>query len=234
MDVTVTGCDDAGASARAQLNQPWVRQVDSSPWRLPPALPLPACDTRFTTCADASGASVSCTATSAVQGRMRATVAMPQRAPVRLTKVGGGANRLFTRRSAMPGCGAADHAIQAAPAGEWAVPTTANRIDVGGEDDVGSAPSSADYYSWFDSNPATNGGSVGVSMEAVVRQSDGCDTEKIPQDVNAAEACMVATTGACRLIENCMAYFAWARHPYSDTGYFPNTVDGCFGRRACC
>ncbi len=88
-------------------------------------------------------------------------------------------------------------------------------------------------YSWYDSNPATNGGFEGYPDNADnCYYSDRCDTEKYVEDVNTVGLCGASDWRMPEIEElagllpclspNCMGRLA------IDTGYFPNSV-GYYG-----
>lgn len=84
-------------------------------------------------------------------------------------------------------------------------------------------------YSWYNSNPATNGGGVGYANWGVCLNSGRCDTEKYVADVNASQLCgytdwRMPTRGELHSIVN-----YGTDSPAIDTTHFPNTPElGCF------
>jgi len=184
-------------------------------------------DTGFTTCADASGASVSCTAASAVQGQDARYGRDAAAGTSALTKVGGGANGFDFTKISNAGAVLPATAPLGTAAGEWGC-TYDNTTGLMWEVKTTSGlRSSANYYSWFDSNPATNGGSVGVSNGSSCSAIGRCDTEKFTQDVNAASMCG-HNDWRMPTYRELHGLLRLGTSPLIDTGYFPNTVDGYF------
>jgi len=79
-------------------------------------------------------------------------------------------------------------------------------------------------YTWYNSNSATNGGSAGFFSNGRCYDSNRCDTEKYPQDINTAGLCgfrdwrMPTPDELLSIVDN--SFF----NPSIDAGYFPNTV----------
>ncbi|MDX8390812.1 MAG: DUF1566 domain-containing protein [Mariprofundaceae bacterium] len=77
------------------------------------------------------------------------------------------------------------------------------------------------WYSWYDSNPATNGGVAGTPNRGFCADGINCDTEKFVAAVNASGLCgfsdwrMPSRTELLSLVDTNFS-------PTIDTGYFPN------------
>ena len=149
-------------------------------------------DTGFKTCADASGATVSCTAATAVQGQDARYGRDAAAGTGALTKVGGGANGFdFSKvknSGVIPESNNASLALGAG-AEDWGC-TYDNTTGLMWEVKTTSGLRSfINTYSWYSSNAANNGGGVGVSSGGNCGFAGRCDTEKFTQDVNAAGMC---------------------------------------------
>lgn len=98
-------------------------------------------------------------------------------------------------------------------------------------------------YTWYDSNAATNGGSVGTASGGTCKTVGRCDTEKFVQDVNAVGLC---GHGDWRMptIKELESIVDYGRsNPTIDSSWFPYTpwsifwsasayADGSYGSRA--
>ena len=85
-------------------------------------------------------------------------------------------------------------------------------------------------YTWYDANPATNGGDAGTSSGGSCRTSGRCNTEKFVQDVNSAGLCghsdwRLPSVGELASIVD---YGIASPGPTIETGYFPNTPGSYF------
>lgn len=82
-------------------------------------------------------------------------------------------------------------------------------------------------YSWYSSNTATNGGSVGTASGGTCESSGHCDTEKFVADVNAAGLCGATDW---RLPSNKELDFIidYGSNLAIDLTYFPNTPASSF------
>lgn len=79
-------------------------------------------------------------------------------------------------------------------------------------------------YSWYNSNPATNGGDVGTESGGTCYSAGRCDTEKFVADVNAAGLCG-AKDWRMPTIDELQSIVDYSRfNPAIDTAWFPNTT----------
>ena len=185
-------------------------------------------DTGVTTCANASGTTVSCTDAAAVQGQDARYGRDAAAGTGALTKVGGGANGFdFTKIS--NGSATAPSRSLPATAGlgtgadDWGC-TYDNTTGLMWEVKTTSGARSQNHiYSWYNTNALTNGGAVGYQNGGSCANSGRCDTEKFAQDVN--------TVGMCGHSDWRMPTFRELNslvrlgvNPTIDGGYFPNTV----------
>ncbi|CAK0773642.1 exported hypothetical protein [Gammaproteobacteria bacterium] len=83
-------------------------------------------------------------------------------------------------------------------------------------------------YTWYDSNPATNGGAAGTASGGKCYATGRCDTEKYVQDVNTAGLCgfhdwrMPTPNELLSIVDNSRY------NPSIAIGYFPNTLSSSF------
>ena len=188
-------------------------------------------DTGFTTCADAAGATVSCTAASAVQGQDARYGRDAAAGTSALTKVGGGANGFdFTKISngngTNPGAILPASAPLGTAAGEWGC-TYDNTTGLMWEVKTTSGlRSSSNSYSWYSTNSATNGGGVGTPSSGACFATGRCDTEKFVQDINATNMCGHSDWRMPTLRELRGLLRLGATPLAIDIGYFPNTPGG--------
>jgi hypothetical protein len=83
-------------------------------------------------------------------------------------------------------------------------------------------------YTWYDSNPATNGGNAGTESGGSCATSGRCDTEKYVADVNAAGLCG-ATDWRMPAKKELLSIVDFGRYdPSIDQGHFPNTPASYF------
>ncbi|MDH5785075.1 MAG: DUF1566 domain-containing protein [Chromatiales bacterium] len=193
-------------------------------------------DTGQTLCDDGSNTLVACSDAntgdaSTMPGQDGRYGRDPAAAAGRMSKVGGGAAGLdyikmsnsgtYLPATAPLGAGATDWAcnIDLFTGLEWEV-----KVSDGGLRDVNWV------YSWYNSNPAINGGVAGVPDSGIGVGSDACfdparcDTEKYVADVNAAGLCGKSDwrVPSKRELES-LLYFGGGStsHPYIDPNYFP-------------
>lgn len=146
-------------------------------------------DTGVTTCADAAGATVSCTALTAVQGQDARYGRDAAAGTSALTKVGGGANGFDFTKISNAGAALPANAVLGPNPGDWGC-TYDNTTGLMWEVKTTSGLRySNHYYSWFSSNSATNGGNAGLAAGGSCATVGRCDTEKFVQDVNASTMC---------------------------------------------
>ena len=186
-------------------------------------------DTGFTTCTDAAGATVSCTAASAVPGQDARYGRDAAAGTSALTKVGGGANGFdFTKirnngvvSPPLP----ATAPLGTAP-GDWGC-TYDNTTGLMWEVKTTSGlRNSGNSYTWYSANSATNGGGVGTANGGSCFANGRCDTEKFTQDVNATNMCGHNDWRMPTVRELSGLLRLGAMEPKIDTGYFPNTSSG--------
>lgn len=86
----------------------------------------------------------------------------------------------------------------------------------------------ANTYTWYNSNNATNGGNAGTANGGTCSGGSGCDTEKYVADINALNLCGFGTTGwrlptrreLLGIVHNGLPNYNTAM---VDVNYFPNT-----------
>ena len=187
-------------------------------------------DTGFTTCADASGATVSCTATTAVQGQDARYGRDAAAGTGALTKVGGGANGFdFSKVKNSGMIPQSNNASLALGTGndDWGC-TYDNTTGLMWEIKTTSGLRSQNYsYSWYNSNASTNGGGVGNQSIGSCATTGRCDTEKFMQDVNAVGMCG-HNDWRMPTIRELYSLVRLGVIAGIDGAYFPNTDPGYF------
>ena len=180
-------------------------------------------DTGFTTCADAAGATVSCTAASAVPGQDARYGRDAAAGTSALTKVGGGANGFDFTKISNAGAVLPATAPLGTAAGEWGC-TYDNTTGLMWEVKTTLGLRGTAYrYTWYSTNAAINGGGVGTASGTTDCFISGrCDTEKFVQDVNAASMCGHNDWRMPSLRELRGLLRLGATPPLIDNGYFPN------------
>ena len=184
-------------------------------------------DTGFTTCADASGATVSCTAATAVKAQ-DARTGRDAAAAAALTKTGAGATGFDFTKMSNGASGTPSKAIAATVAlgtgpDDWGC-TYDNTTGLMWEVKTTSVLRSQKHtYSWYSTNAATNGGYIGTAGGGTCATAGHCDTEKFLQDVNAVGMCGRSDWRMPTIGELKSLVWLGAR-PTIAGGYFPNTV----------
>ena len=186
-------------------------------------------DTGVTTCADASGATVSCTAATAVQGQDARYGRDAAAGTGALTKVGGGANGFdFTKISngsaSVPGVVLASSAALGTGPNDWGC-TYDNTTGLMWEVKTTSGLRKSTYsYSWYSTNALTNGGSVGYASNGTCFAVGRCDTEKFAQDVNIVGMCG-HSDWRLPTFRELYSIVRLSADPYNvDAVYFPNII----------
>lgn len=83
-------------------------------------------------------------------------------------------------------------------------------------------------YSWYSTDPATNGGDAGTASGGVCTGGSGCDTEKFVADVNTAALCTYTDWRLPSQRELLTLVAAGGANPSIDPTYFPNTLASLF------
>ncbi|MCF8168920.1 MAG: DUF1566 domain-containing protein [Rhodoferax sp.] len=83
-------------------------------------------------------------------------------------------------------------------------------------------------YSWYNSNAATNGGSVGTASGGTCFATGRCDTEKFTADVNAAGLCGASDWRMPRVKDLAGIADLGRSYPAIDPVHFPNTPSSDF------
>lgn len=83
-------------------------------------------------------------------------------------------------------------------------------------------------YTWYDSNPATNGGAAGTPSGGACFAAGRCDTEKYVADVNAAGLCGASDWRMPKVKELEGIADLGRVNPAIDPTYFPNTPGSFF------
>lgn len=85
-------------------------------------------------------------------------------------------------------------------------------------------------YTWYSSNSATNGGSVGWASGGTCATAGRCDTEKFVADVNAAGLCGASNwrMPTSQELVSIVDYSRTYPGPTIDASYFPNTPSSYF------
>ena len=184
-------------------------------------------DTGFTTCADASGATVSCTAATAVQGQDARYGRDAAAGTGALTKVGGGANGFDFTKISNAGAVLPSTAPLGTGNADWGC-TYDNTSGLMWEVKTTSGLRSQSYtYSWYNSNASTNGGGFGTASNGTCATAGRCDTEKFVQDVNAVGMCG-HSDWRMPTFRELHGLVRLGVSPTIDGGYFPNTVSNSF------
>ncbi|CAK0774473.1 exported hypothetical protein [Gammaproteobacteria bacterium] len=83
-------------------------------------------------------------------------------------------------------------------------------------------------YTWYDSNPATNGGANGTANGGTCKTAGRCDTEKYAVDINATGLCGFRDWRVPNREELHSITHAGRVAPSIDPAYFPNTPSTWF------
>jgi hypothetical protein len=189
-----------------------------------PAIAAGLNDTGVTACADAAGATVSCTAPTAVPGQDARYGRDAAAGTSALTKVGNGANGFDFTKISNAGATLPAIAPLGTAAGEWGC-TRDNVTGLMWEVKTGAGLRSLDLaYSWYDGNPATNGGGVGFASSGTsgCGINGRCDTEKFVRDVNATNMCG-HSDWRMPSVRELQGLVKLGLNPTIDPSYFPNT-----------
>lgn len=180
-------------------------------------------DTGVTTCADAAGATISCTALTAVQGQDARYGRDAAAGTSALTKVGGGANGFDFTKISNAGAVLPATAVLGSNPGDWGC-TYDNTTGLMWEVKTTSGLRSQSHtYTWFSSNSATNGGAAGTASGGTCFVTGRCDTEKFVQDVNATNMCG-HSDWRMPTYRELQGLVHLGVYPLIDGAYFPNTV----------
>ena len=179
-------------------------------------------DTGVTTCADASGATVSCTAATAVQGQDARYGRDAAAGTGALTKVGAGANGFdFTKIS--NGGAILPSTAPLGPADvDWGCTydnTTGLMWEV---KTVSGLRNQSHTYSWYSSNAATNGGSVG-NLNLGICSFAPCNTEQFALNVNSGLGMCGHNDWRMPTYRELNSLVRIGSSPTIDGVYFPNT-----------
>ncbi len=183
-------------------------------------------DTGQTLCYNGGGGTISCTvAPAADDGRYGRDAAATAGV---LPKTGAGSAGFDFTKIANNGSVLAASAVLGSGPTDWAC----TRDNVTGSmweiKTASGLHSSAYTYTWYDSNPATNGGGAGTASGGACLTAGRCDTEKFTQDVNAAGLCGYADWRMPKKKELRSIVDQSRFSPAIDPGYFPNIVSSYF------
>lgn len=143
----------------------------------------------------------------------------------RLTKVGAGSKGFDFTKIANDGAVLTTNAVLGTGATDWAC-TYDNVTGLMWEVKINDAMHlrhNAWTYTWYDSNSATNGGSVGTASGGNCKTVGRCDTEKFVQDVNTAGMCGHSDWRMPTKKELISIVDYGRREPAIDPSWFPNT-----------
>ncbi|MBK6593784.1 MAG: DUF1566 domain-containing protein [Burkholderiales bacterium] len=184
-------------------------------------------DTGITFCGDVTTNIATCATVAADGGTFPGQDARygrdAQAAAGQLTKVGGGDAGFDFTKMANNGTVLPADAALGSGATDWAC-TRDNVTGLIWEVKTTSGLRSQSHtYSWYNSNPATNGGAVGQASRGSCFTEDRCDTEKYVQDVNAVGLCGVSDWRMPTVKELEGIAHHGGPIPAIDPSYFPNT-----------
>ena len=189
-------------------------------------------DTGITFCGDTAINTANCTTVAADGGTFPRQDARygrdAQAAAGQLTKVGGGEAGFDFTKIANNGSVLPASAVLGSGANDWAC-TRDNVTGLIWEVKTTSGLRSQNHtYTWYDSNPTTNGGAVGTATGGTCFSTGRCDTEKFVQDVNAAGMCG-ATNWRMPTVKELEGIVHFGRvNPSLDPDYFPDTRTSSF------
>ena len=141
-----------------------------------------------------------------------------------MAKVGAGGKGFDFSKIANNGSVLLESAVLGSAATDWAC-TRDNLTGLIWEVKTASGLRSQSHnYSWYSSNTATNGGSVGTISGGTCATPGRCDTEKFVADVNAGAGLCGATDWRMPTQNELMSIVDYGRvNPAIDPTYFPNT-----------
>lgn len=187
----------------------------------------PLNDTGIDYCGDNSTNTADCAAVSADGGshpRQDARYGRDAAAAAGMPKTGGGGKGFDFSKIANNGSVLPASAALGSGATEWAC-TRDNVTGLIWEVKTTTGLRSQSHtYTWYDSNPATNGGDVGTPSDGACFAAGRCDTEKFAADVNAVGLCGAADWRMPTRNELVSIVDYGRTSPTIDPGYFPNTT----------
>lgn len=184
-------------------------------------------DTGITFCGDATSNTANCATVAADGGTFPRQDARygrdAQAAAGTLTKIGGGGKGFDFTKIANNGSVLPESAVLGSGASDWAC-TRDNVTGLIWEVKTTSGLRSQSHdYTWYNSNPATNGGESGVASGGNCFAAGRCDTEKFTADVNAAGLCG-ASDWRMPKVKELEGIVDFGRvSPSIDPTFFPNT-----------
>lgn len=189
-------------------------------------------DTGITFCGDDSSNTANCATLGSDGGRyprQDATKGRDASASARqLVKVGGGSAGFDFTKIANNGGVLPATAVLGGGSTDWAC-TRDNLTGLTWEIKTTSGLRSLSHtYTWYNSDNASNGGSVGTFSDGTCYQSGRCDTEKFVQDVNAAGLCGSSAWRMPTVKELEGIADLGRTNPAIDPTYFPNTSRSFF------
>jgi len=150
-------------------------------------------------------------------------------AAVGMPKVGGGTKGFDFSKIANNGSVLPESAVLGSGATDWAC-TRDNVTGLIWEVKTNSGLRSQGHsYSWYSSNTATNGGSVGTASGGTCATGGRCDTEKFVADVNSGSGLCGATDWRMPTQNELISIVDYGRTGLTiDPAYFPNTPASSF------
>jgi hypothetical protein len=189
-------------------------------------------DTGITFCGDASANTADCAIVAKDGGSFPRQDARygrdAQAAAGKLTKIGGGGKGFDFSKIANNGSVLPESAVLGSGASEWAC----TRDNVTGliweVKTTDGLRSQSHTYTWYNSDPASNGGAVGTASGGTCFVTGRCDTEKFTADVNAVGMCGVSDWRMPKVKELEGIVDFGRVIPAIDLTYFPNTSNSYF------